>query len=101
MRAGEFDQSVLRAECERFPRGVDVPDPAADLSRRTARYSCLAVTADTPATERNDPSMIGYPYRARVDFETGRFSYCKITGRPGEGGITPELPVRIPAACGG
>jgi len=101
VRSGEFNQSVSRVECERFPRGVNAPDPAADLARNTGRYSCLAVTADTPRGERNDPSVIGYPYRALVNFESGRYSFCKIAGRPGEGGLTRELPVRIPRACGG
>jgi hypothetical protein len=36
-----------------------------------------------------------------VDFESGRFSYCKISGRPGEGSLTREFPVRVPKACGG
>ena len=99
--SGEFTQSVGRVECERFPRGVGAPDPAADLSKATGRYSCLAITADAPRTEVNQASSIGYPYRALVNFETGRFGYCKISGRPGEGSLTREFPVRVPAACGG
>ena len=101
VRAGEFKQSVERVECERFPRGVGAPDPAADLTKATGRYSCLAVTAEAPASERNDASSIGYPYRGLVRFESGRFSYCKISGRPGEGSLAREIPVRVPAACGG
>ena len=98
---GEFKQSVSRVECERFPRAGGAPDPAADLSRKRGRYSCLAVTADTPRGARNNPSVVGYPYRALVSFESGRYSFCKIAGRPGEGGLSRELPVRIPPACGG
>jgi hypothetical protein len=101
VRAGEFTQSVDRVECERFPRGVGVPDPASDLSKATGRYSCLAITADAPRVETNQASSIGYPYRALVNFETGRFSYCKISGRPGEGSLTREFPVKVPPACGG
>jgi hypothetical protein len=101
VRAGEFTQSVERVECERFPRGVNAPDPADVLSRATGRYSCLAITADAPRVETNEASSIGYPYRALVNFESGRFSYCKISGRPGEGSLTREFPVRVPAACGG
>jgi hypothetical protein len=101
VRSGEFTQSVLRVECERYPRGVGAPDPAANLSRAGGRYSCLAITADAPSTARNQGSNIGYPYRARVNFETGSFSYCKISGRPGEGALTREFPVRVPVACGG
>lgn len=101
VRAGEFTQSVDRVECERFPRGVNVPDPASDLSKATGRYACLAITADAPRVESNQASSIGYPYRALVHFETGRFSFCKISGRPGEGSLTREFPVRVPPACGG
>jgi hypothetical protein len=101
VRSGELTQSVLRIECERFPRGVGVPDPAADLSSRSGRYSCLAITADAPRSESQNPSSIGYPYRALVDFPSGRFAFCKITGRPGEGGLVREGTLRVPAACGG
>jgi hypothetical protein len=101
VRSGEFTQSVGRVECERFPRGVGAPDPAAELSKATGRYACLAITADAPRTEGNQASSLGYPYRALVNFETGRFGYCKISGRPGEGSLTREFPVRVPVACGG
>jgi hypothetical protein len=101
VQSGEFTQSVVRVECERFPRRVGNPDPALDPGARTGRYSCLAITADAPRTETQNPSSIGYPYRALVQFETGRFAYCKITGKPGEGGLTGEIPLRVPPACGG
>lgn len=101
VRSGEFTQSVGRVECERFPRGARGEDPAFDLSSRTGRYSCLAVTADAPRTASNRPSSLGYPYRALVHFPSGRFTYCKVSGRPGEGSLTREFPVRIPPACGG
>jgi hypothetical protein len=101
VQAGEFTQSVGRVECERFPRGARGEDPALDLSSRTGRYSCLAVTADAPRTESSHPSSLGYPYRALVHFSSGRFTYCKISGRPGEGSLTREFPVRVPPACGG
>jgi hypothetical protein len=101
VRAGEFTRSVDRVECERFPRGVNAPDPAADLSKATGRYSCLAITAEAEAIKTNEASSIGYPYRALVHFESGRFSYCKISGRPGEGSLTRKFPVRVPTACGG
>jgi hypothetical protein len=101
VRSGEFTQSVDRVECERFPRSVDAPEPADDLASRTGRYSCLAITADAPRIETNEPSSLGYPYRARVDFRSGRFTFCKISGRPGEGSLTRETKVLVPAACGG
>jgi hypothetical protein len=101
VQSGEFTQSVERVECERYPRGARGEDPAFDLASRTGRYSCLAITADAPRIQTNEPSSVGYPYRALLNFQSGRFSYCKISGRPGEGSLTREFPVRIPAACGG
>ena len=101
VRAGEFTQTVDRVECERYPRGARGEDPATDLANATGRYSCLAITADAPRTETSQPSSIGYPYRALVQFESGGFSFCKISGKPGEGALTREFPVRVPPACGG
>jgi hypothetical protein len=101
VQSGEFTQTVDRVECERFPRGARGEDPALDLGSATGRYSCLAITADAPKIETNQASSLGYPYRALLHFESGRFAYCKISGRPGEGSLTREFPVRIPEACGG
>jgi hypothetical protein len=101
VKAGEFTQSVDRVECERYPRGARGEDPAFDLSSATGRYSCLAITADAPRIETNEASSLGYPYRALLHFDTGRFAFCKISGRPGEGSLTREFPVRVPEACGG
>jgi hypothetical protein len=101
VQAGEFTQTVGRVECERFPRGARGEDPAFDLTRTTGRYACLAITADAPRTDTSHPSSLGYPYRALVHFPSGRFTYCKISGRPGEGSLTRDFPVRVPAACGG
>jgi hypothetical protein len=100
-RTGEFAHPVKRVECERYPRGARGEDPATDLSSPTGRYSCLAVTADTPRTTENNPSSIGYPYRAAADFPSGHFTYCKVSGRPGEGSLSRKVLVRVPKACGG
>jgi hypothetical protein len=101
VKAGELENPILSAECERFPRGARGEDPAADLSRATGRYACLAVTAEVPASRHNEASRVGYPYRALVDFPAGEFTYCKVSGKPGEGSLTREFPVRVPRACGG
>jgi hypothetical protein len=100
VRSGEFAHPVVRIECERYPRGAHREDPMTDLAHSTGRYSCLAVTAVAPKTDSNDSSSIGYPYRALVDFAGGRFTFCKISGRPGELAINPVV-VGVPAACGG
>lgn len=101
VRTGEFTHAVDRVECERFPRGANGEDPASDLSSAIGRYSCLAITADSPRTEHNNASSLGYPYRARVHFPSGKFTFCKISGRPGEGSLKHQFPVRVPVACGG
>ena len=101
VRTGEFTNPVKRVECERYPRGARGEDPATDLASPTGRYSCLAVTADAPATSETSPSSIGYPYRAAVDFAAGRFTYCKVSGRPGEGSLSRKVLGRVPKACGG
>jgi hypothetical protein len=101
VQAGEFNQSVDRVECERFPRGARGENPADNLGLQTGRYSCLAITADAPRTEGNESSTIGYPYRALVNFPAGKFTFCKITGRPGEGSIRGAKPIEVPTACGG
>jgi hypothetical protein len=101
MRNGEFTRTVERIECERFPRGARGEDPATDLANPVGRYSCLAITADAPKLDTSNPSSIGYPYRARVDFPSGKYTFCKISGRPGEGSLTRKSPVQVPVACGG
>ena len=52
---------------------------------RYGRYACIAVTArfeGERATVRRAP---GQAYRVRIDFDTGRYAFCKVAGRPGEG----------------
>jgi hypothetical protein len=101
MSTGELTQTVERVECERFPRRVGNRDPALDPGSTSARYACLAITADAPRTDTQNPSSVGYPYRALVQFESGRYAFCRIAGKPGEGALSTELPVRVPPVCGG
>ena len=37
----------------------------------------------------------------RIDFETGRYGYCKVVGRPGEGSLSGHPVVAVARACGG
>jgi hypothetical protein len=99
--AGELKFPIHGAQCERFPRLPDGADPAGDAGVPEGRYQCLAVTATFTAGETTEGGAIGYPYRALVDFRTGRFAYCKVSGRPGEGSLTRRLSVTVPRACGG
>jgi hypothetical protein len=36
-----------------------------------------------------------------IDFETGRYAFCKTAGRAGEGSIGRMHPLGVPAVCGG
>jgi hypothetical protein len=85
-------EPIADIECERFPRADDVLPPERDPSVRAGRYSCLAVTS------RFEGGALGHPYRAQIDFETGRFAYCKITGSPG---LARDPRLATPRACGG
>jgi hypothetical protein len=78
---------ISRVECEPFPRTVG-PTP----KTRRGRFQCVAVTSEF------EGGVIGYPYRTLVDFQTGRFAYCRISGVPGP---AREQLATTPKACGG
>jgi hypothetical protein len=59
------------------------------------------VTADILPGRSTNGGAIGYPYRARVDFASGRFALCKVSGVPGEGSLLQQVAVPVPVACGG
>ena len=92
VRRGELDGPIRRVECEPYPRTVDGEGAEADLARRRGRYACLAVTAEFTG------GLLGHQYRALVDFETGRYAHCKISGQSGP---SREQLVTTPRACGG
>jgi hypothetical protein len=81
-----------RVECE--------PLAGADASAARVAYDCIAVTSDLPSGESLPGGVIGHPFRAVADFSTGRFTWCKVSPRPGEGSLSrKDLVVRIPRAC--
>ena len=85
-----FKGPIRRVACEPFPNGSEPADR--DPRRRRGRYSCIAVTAEF------EGGVLGHQYRVAADFATGRYGFCKITGRAGP---ERDRPVTIPAACGG
>jgi type II secretory pathway pseudopilin PulG len=97
-RRGELTGTIRRVACEPFPRAVGGTGADEDLARRTGRFSCVAVTAEFEGTAANPGGVIGHGYRARVDFRSGRYAFCKITGRAGP---EREQVVTIPRVCGG
>lgn len=97
-RVGTLEGPILRAVCEPFPRTVGGVGAEADLALREGRYACVAATSEFGRSEASVGGVLGYPYRAKVDFESGRFALCKISGRPDP---TPDPRVTTPEACGG
>jgi hypothetical protein len=97
-RRGKLDGPIRSVDCEAFPRtasGVGVDE---DLSRRHGRFYCVAVTAEFERSGSSIGGALGHPYRAKVDFKSGRYAFCKISGRPDP---TPDPRVTTPRACGG
>jgi hypothetical protein len=97
-RRGELDGPVRRVECERFPRSLDAVGAHEDLSLERGRYACVAVTAEFGSGERGVTGVIGHQYRAMVDFGTGRYAFCKVSGQAGP---SREQLVTTPRVCGG
>jgi hypothetical protein len=88
---GELETRVQRTDCK--PVGHD--------AAQRVLLSCTAVTSDIPETETSRGVLIGYPYRAAVAPESGRYALCKTSGRPGEGSYTRRIEIPLPKACGG
>src|SRR5262245_9572793 len=99
--AGQLKGPIRRVECEPFPRTVNPSGAEADLGRRFGNYACLAVTAEFGGSAAQEASHIGHPYRMRVDFNSGRYAFCKVSGRAGEGAIQDKPLAAVPHACGG
>src|SRR5262245_26327434 len=71
--AARVAEPILRVDCAPYPTGATGAD---------GRYECLAVTADVPATARSPAGARGHAYRVRIDFENGRYAFCKLAPRP-------------------
>jgi hypothetical protein len=101
VQAGTLSGPIRAVQCEPYPRTEERRGAHQDPSRRVGRYACLAVTAEFGASAEHEAGAIGHPYRVQIDFETGRFAFCKVAGRAGEGSIGQAPLVPVPAACGG
>jgi len=100
-RRGELKGRYRSTGCYSFPKGVDDPPPADDLTTSVAIVECIAVAARVAPSETTTGSIIGQPYRARVDFGRGRYAFCKIVQQPGELSIQRKPVLEIPRACSG
>ena len=89
VRAGRLDGEILRVDCE-----------AGRRSGSRTSYDCTAVTREIPRTGRGVPGVLGYPFVAVVDHETGRYTWCKTNPVPGERVIPdPRDVVELPREC--
>jgi hypothetical protein len=89
---------ILSAGCEPFPKTVGEPAPERDPHATSGSYTCLAVTSEIDRSAATSGGEIGHPYRANLDFATGRFAFCKIAGRPDP---IPDPEVNTPRVCTG
>jgi hypothetical protein len=107
---GELEAGILADARARAARGRLHGPPAkrvecqplagADAGAARVAYDCIAVTSDLPSGESLPGGVIGHPFRAVADFSTGRFTWCKVSPRPGEGSLSrKDLVVRLPLAC--
>jgi hypothetical protein len=101
VEAGTLSGPIRGLECEPYPRTVEARGAEQDLSRPVGRYECLAITSVVETAPGREAGAIGHPYRMRVDFDTGRYAFCKVAGRPGEGAIATTPFVPVAPACGG
>ena len=67
-------------------------------------FDCLGITRTIVGVDndgrRYDAGKLGYPFRAAVDFERGRWAFCKIAPVPGEQVVPdPRYLVEMPPAC--
>jgi Ni/Co efflux regulator RcnB len=100
-RAGELDKRTIETECIHLVRPQALHPPPPPLSASSAGYECTAATVklDT-SVSRTGKAILGFPFWARVSFETGRYAWCKINLLPSEHGIGDSLAfVSLPPVC--
>jgi hypothetical protein len=88
---GELDNPARRTVCQALGRG----------DGRTL-LGCTAITSELKGTAQVRGVRVGYSYRAALTVRTGRYAFCKTSGRPALGFASKGLPeVHLPRACGG
>lgn len=97
-RARGLDGPILRARCEPFPKTVGELAPERDPERTGGSYACIAVTAEISHSAASAGGELGHPYRASLDFTSGRYALCKVAGRPDP---IPDPEVTTPPDCAG
>ena len=93
MRAGLLSPPPPRyATCE--------PIPGERAGAPVSRLSCTAVTSEVHGAG-DARGLIGHPFRAQVNYRSGGYAWCKVSGRAGEGSYRRLTKVLLPRACGG
>ena len=89
--AGELDNRARRTDCR-------------SLGKEGGRLilGCTAVTSTVQTTDEVSGVVVGYSFRAAVSTRTGRYAFCKTSGRPAVG-FTEQTrkAVMLSRACGG
>lgn len=93
----ELRGPIRRTVCNPYPRRAGAVAPEADPASLRGTYDCVAVTSEIPPIGTK-PGIIGYPFRAAVDFERFSYAWCRVPGSPGEGGAKEPL-FTVPRAC--
>jgi hypothetical protein len=90
--AGELDRRATGTRC-RLVLGADPTGPRVP-------YECLAATSTIVRSDGRPPGTLGYPFRAVVEAEEGRVTFCATNPIPGERVVPdPDAIVRLPVAC--
>ena len=99
-KARELNHAIYDTVCVHLVRPNTPKPPPPPLDAVQAGYECTAVTNRVPRTARNAAAIVGFPFWARVNFETGRYAWCKVNLQPSEGGIGGTLAdVPLPPIC--
>jgi hypothetical protein len=76
------------------------PLTGVDPGARRVAYDCIAITSELPSDENLPQGVIGHPFRAVADYSSGRFTWCKVSGRAAEGAFSQQdLAIRLPREC--
>ena len=88
---GELDNRAVRTDCRSL--GTD---------GGRLLLGCTAVTSDLETSEEVSGVVVGYNFRAAVWTDSGRYAFCKSSGRPAVGfSHQTRSAVSLPRACGG
>jgi hypothetical protein len=99
--ARSLEGPVRWVTCAPHPPSVEGKGDHLDPAKESGNYACLAVTSEVPVGEGSEGGAIGHPYRLRIDFGSGRYALCKVSGQAGEGASAAQPPLPVPRACGG